>query len=571
MWTALPKSAEALIQWTWPQIEPYYNDLEARELTSASVAEWLDDWSNVTAHVQEMQTRLFVATTVNTVDTQAETRYATYLQGVYPAYQSAEQKLKQKLLVSGLEPQGFEIPLRNMRSDAALFREANLPLLAEEKKLVTEYEKLVGAQSAMWEGRELTLLQLEPFYRDPDRAVRERAWRLAMQRHMADRDAMNTLWQSALRVRRQLAAIAGMGDDYRAYRWQQMLRFDYTPADCLKFHAAIEDVVVPLASRMYEQRRKQLGVDTLRPWDLDVDPFGREPLHPFENIDELQDKASQIFHHVDTALGTQFDTMRREGLLDLENRKNKAGGGYCIEYYAIRRPFILMNAVGLHDDVQTLLHEAGHAFHVFEASALRYVQQMYIGNEIAEVASMSMELLSAPYLTHQHGGYYDEREAARARLEHLTSSLLWWPYMAVVDGFQHWAYENPDAALDAAQCDAQWVQLWQRFMPGIDWSGLEDELRLGWHLKMHIHQDPFYYVEYGLAQLGAVQVWRNALSDQAGAVARYRHALSLGGSKPLPQLFAAAGAKFAFDAHTLRDAVKLMETTIVELNKVDHG
>ncbi len=257
--------------------------------------------------------------------------------------------------------------------------------------------------------------------------------------------------------------------------------------------------------------------------------------------------------------------MRAEGLLDLDNRKGKAPGGYCTDFPVARRPFIFANSVGVHEDVQTLLHEGGHAFHVFECSHLPYQQQLVVPLEFAEVASMSMEMLAAPYLETEQGGFYSAEEAARARIEYLERSLLFWPYMAVVDAFQHWVYEKPAAASDAAQCDAQWNALWDRFIPDIDWSGLEEEKITGWHRKLHIHQSPFYYIEYGLAQLGAVQVWRNALSDQAGAVAAYRRALALGGTRPLPQLFETAGARFAFDAETLSQAVTLMERVISEL------
>lgn len=570
---SLPQNPEELMRWAWPQIEPHYQALAARDLTPANVHPWLADWSRLSEHISEMKHRLSVATTVSTADADAERRYKTYLDEVYPAAQAAEQKLKEKLLASGLKPEGLETALRNMRAEAALFREANLPLLAEELKLKTEYDKIVGAQTVTWEGQETTLSQLHAVYQHPDRAVRERAWRLASERQLADREAINALWQKFLRLRRQIAANAGFGDDYRAYRWQQQLRFDYTPADCVSFHRAIEEVAVPAARRIYERRRQRLGVETLRPWDLvdgwysrPADPPGHPPLRPFQNVAELETTTSIIFHRVDPQLGAHFDAMRREGLLDLENRKHKAPGAYCETFESVRRPFIFMNAVGLHDDVQTLLHESGHAFHVFEFSPLPYIQQLQVGLEFAEVASMGMELLASPYLAGAHGGFYAEADSARARIEHLERSILFWPFMAVVDAFQHWVYENPDAALDPANCDAQWGQLWDRFMTGVDWGGLEQANRTGWHRKLHIHEEPLYYVEYGLAQLGAVQVWRNALRDQTGAVAAYRRALALGGTVPLPQLYAAAGAKFAFDADTLRAAVNLMEDTISKLD-----
>lgn len=565
MLASLPKSRDELLQWTWPQIEPYYKELQARPLTADTIDEWLADWSRLAEHISELREYRYIATTVNTADTVAQELYANFLDTIQPAAEAAEQKLKEKLLASGLEPENFAIPLRNMRSEAALFREANLPLLAEEDKLTTEYDKVTGAQTVLWEGEEVTLSQLQPVYQEPERSRREQAWRLASERWLADRQAINELWRKLLPLRRKLADNAGFGNDYRSFRWQQMLRFDYTPDDCKRFQQAIEEVVVPAATRIYEKRRQRLGLSTLRPWDLDVDPLGRPPLRPFSNVEHLKETASAIFRNVDPQLGEYFDIMRREGLLDLENRKNKAPGGYCDEFAASRRPFIFMNAVGLHDDVQTLLHEGGHAFHVFETRHLPYIQQLEVGMEFAEVASMGMELLASPYLGRAHGGFYDEQDAARALIQHLETSILFWPYMAVVDAFQHWVYENPDDALDPANLDAQWATLWQRFRPGVDWSGLEQEMMTGWQRKLHIHQIPFYYVEYGMAQLGAVQVWANALKDQAAAVASYRRALALGGTATLPELYKTAGARFAFDAATLRMAINLMEEVINKL------
>jgi oligoendopeptidase F len=454
-----------------------------------------------------------------------------------------------------------------MRAEASLFREANLPLLSDELKLSTEYDRIVGGQTVVWDGQELTLPQLQPVYLEPDRERRERAWRLAAERQLTDREAINALWAKFLELRGQLAANASL-PDYRAYRWQQLLRFDYSPEDCFRFHQAIEQVAVPAAQRLYERRRQRLGVKTLRPWDLDVDLLSRPPLRPFAQVAELVEGTARIFQRVDPELSGYFEIMQREGLLDLDNRKGKAPGGYCDSFRASRRPFIFMNAVGVHDDVQTLLHEGGHAFHAFESYHLPYFNQLDPPLEFAEVASMGMELLASPYLPADEGGFYSPEQAARGRVEFLERAVLFWPYMAVVDAFQHWVYENHEAARDPANCDGRWEALWQRFMPGVDWSGLEAERATGWQRKLHIHQEPFYYVEYGLAQLGAFQLWRNARRDQAGAVAAYRKALSLGDTAPLPQLYAAAGVRFAFDADTLRQAVDLAEETIDTLEKI---
>lgn len=331
-------------------------------------------------------------------------------------------------------------------------------------------------------------------------------------------------------------------------------------------------MVVPAATRIYEKRKKALGLESLRPWDLadgwysrPTSPAKAPPLKPFTTVEDLKTKTSVIFHHVDPALGAYFDTMLTENLTDLENRKNKAPGAYCTSYTSIRKPFVFVNAVGTHDDVMTLLHESGHAFHVFETAKIPYLQQLAVPMEFAEVASMAMELLASPFLTKSQGGFYTDSEAAFARTEHLEGMVLFWPFMAVVDAFQEWVYEKPIEGADPAACDEQWGQLWDRFMPAVDWSGLEDVKVTGWHRKQHIHQVPFYYVEYGMAQLGAVQLFGNALQDQELAVSKYRQALSLGATVTLPQLFATAGAKFAFDTSILKTAVDLMEKVVGEL------
>jgi oligoendopeptidase F len=567
MFSTLPITAKEFMQWPWEQIEPFFQDLQNRPLQAATVVGWLSDWTRLEARINEAYQRLYVAITVDTSDALAQQRYADFLDQIYPRAQAAGQKLKEMLIESKLEIDGFEIPLRNMRTEAEIFRQANLGLLAEELKLSAEYDRIVGAQSVNWEEQEVTLVQLEVVYQDVKRERREEAWRLGMGRWLEDRERISRLWRQFVDLRRQIAANAGEAD-YRAYRWKQLLRFDYTPQDCADFQAAIEEVAVPAALRLYEKRRRALAVDTLRPWDLQVDLNGLPALRPFQTVAELERGVGEILDRVDPQLGSYFEVMRREGLLDLDNRKGKAPGGYCTEFAVAQRPFVLMNATGIHDDVQTLLHEGGHAFHIFESSHLPYVQQQQVGMEFGEVASMGMELLASAYLDDEQAGFYTPQEAARARIEFLDGSIRFWPYMAVVDGFQHWVYENPVAAGEAANCDAEWCELWERFMVGVDWSGLQEEMATGWQRKLHIHQVPFYYIEYGLAQLGAFQVWRNARSDQAEALAAYRRALSLGGSVVLPELYLTAGAKFAFDADTLRQAVDLGEETIEELEAI---
>jgi len=562
----LPTDAPSILALKWNDYEPSFRELETRELNEETIETWLNDWSTLAATADEHYWRLYIATTVNTADKEVENQFNKYVEEIQPAAKTAEQRLKDKLLASELSPKGFETALRMMQAEAEIFTEKNLPLLAEEQKLFTEYNKIIGSLTVLWEGEERTLTQMFPLLYETDRSIRQRAWEATRAQLLSKRGTINDLWEKFMPVRLKIAENAGM-PDYRAYMWKQKFRFDYSPEDCKSFHAAIEESVVPAARRVYERRRQRLGVNTLRPWDINVDPLGTTPIKPYESIDEFQSKSHAIFEQVDPKFGEYFQIMMEEDLLDLESRRNKAPGGYSLGLHIAHRPFVFINNTNTPWDVQTMLHEGGHAFHEFERAHVHFYQrgEIYLPAEFAEVASMSMELLASPYKTKEYGGFYTDSEAARAMIELLEISITFWPYMALVDAFQHWIYENPLDGSHASNCEEKWGQLWDRFMPGIDYSGLEDAKKTYWHRQGHIFGSPFYYVEYGLAQLGAVQVWANARKDQRKAVADYRKALALGATVPLPQLFAAAGAKFAFDKGTLKEAVDLMEEVIGEM------
>lgn len=566
MTITLPKTPADFTAWS--QVQPFFDALTAQPLTAATCDAWLADWTRVANLIIEGFTRANIATSVNTEDEGARKRLFFFLEEVLPAAQAADQKLKEKLLASGLEPKGYDVPLRNLRAEAKLFRAANLPLQTEEGKLGNQYDEIKGRQTVNWEGRDLPLAQLNPMLQSADRAVRERAWRAVMARHLQDRDAFNALWGRFLDLRVTMAQNAGFAR-YTDYRFEQLKRFDYTPQDCATFWHAIETEVVPAVTRLNAEKRRLFGVDRLKPWDgnqhTHVDAQGRPPLTPFKDAAELEAGAGRIFNAVDPVLGGYYKIMRDENLLDLASRKAKAPGGYCATLPIAQRPFIFMNAAGVQDDVDTLLHEGGHAFHAFEAARLPSHHFQDYPMEFAEVASMAMELLASPYLARDKGGFLSQAEAARARGQHIEGMLRFWPYMAVVDAFQHWVYDNPVAAHDPAACDAAWLKLYRRFHPDVDIHGVESETANGWQQKLHIFQAPFYYVEYGLAQMGAVQVWRNAQRDQAGAVRAYRRALALGGSATLPTLFETAGGRFGFDAALMRELVAAMEQAMHDL------
>lgn len=563
----LTADIQPFMLWEWSQIEPYYDELKERVLNEESIDQWLRDWTHLGDLLDERRARLYVAMTQDTSDQSATDALNRYMDEIYPQAQAAEIALNERLLSSGFEPSGMEIPLRNMRADTELFCEENLSLVGQETRLSTEYRRTIGAQTVSWEGEEITLTQLKPKLQTPDRAVREAGWTQIAARQLDDREALNAIWTKLLTLRSTMAANAGF-DDYIAFRWKQLKRFDYSPADAALYHSAIEDVVVPAANRIYERYKTEMGIDRIRPWDVQADVFiyALPALRPFDSIADLEAKTGAVLYQVDPVLGDRFEILRNESLLDLGNRKGKSPGGYCTSFSKSQRPFIFMNAVGTGDDIRTLLHEAGHAFHGFERLVLPYRQQRRYPMEFAEVASMAMELLAAPYLDGDSGAFFDEADAARWRTSHLEKIILFWPYMAVVDAFQHWAYSNIERAMDPSACDEKWGELWQRFIPAVDFNGYEAVMQTGWHRKQHIFSSSFYYIEYGLAQVGAVQIWRNALDDQSAAVREYRHALSLGGTQGIPALFQAAGAKFSFDHATMADVVSLIETQLENLS-----
>lgn len=562
-----PQTVDGLESQLWETYQPYYAELLNRDLNEDDLGSWLNDWSRLTALLWEAGAVIYIKKSLDTADKTAEQAFLNFVNDVQPNASVADQALKERFLE--MEPEQYDIPdlaltIRDMRNEADLFRDENVPLETELAKLGNEYDKITGAMTTDWQGEEKNLSQLRVLLQDRDSELRERAWRQIMDLWLADRQKLDQLYVQMLGPRGQLAANADMAD-YRDYAFRSANRFDYTPEDCFTFHEAIAEVVVPLAAKIYEKKRRQLGVTTLRPWDVEVDSSGAPQLKPYSGQDELIQHSLNIIESVDPVLAHHYATMADANLMDLDTRSGKALGGYCSTLPVRRQAFIFMNGAGSHDDVQTMLHEAGHAFHVFEAAELPYVWQLDPPMEFAEVASMSMELLSAPYLTADYGGFYSESEAARARIEHLEAIVLFLPYMAVVDAFQHWVYTHPELAAEPANCDKMWGELWDRFMPGIDYSGLQEELVTGWHRKLHIFHIPFYYIEYGMAQIGALQVWRQAMLDQEAAVQAYRRALTQGGTRSLPELFEIAGAEFRFDTPMLADLMTMVEEVIEEL------
>ncbi len=551
----------------WANIAPLFDRLEELGAKCATVPElerWLIDWCELSAALEEEGSRRYIAMTCHTDDAELEKAYLHFLENVEPQVKPRQFRLEKLLvghpLYAQLPMPRYEVFLRDVRNRVELFREENVALETEDSKLGQQYLKLSGALTVQFRGEEKTLTQMGKLLEDPDRALREEAWKLVTYRRMRERDAFEEQFDGLWKLRERMAANAGFGN-YRDYAFRKLGRFDYTPAECVQYHDAVAGEVVPLLRELQARRREQLGLRTLRPWDTAVDPLSQPPLKPFEEVGQMVAKTQKIFDRLDAELAGHFRQMDDLHLLDLDNRKGKAPGGYQQTLAEARLPFIFMNAVGQQRDVEVLLHEAGHAFHALaarEEDLLPYRQNPPI--EFCEVASMSMELLGERYLEE----FYAAPEVARARRAHLegiVSTLCW---VATVDAFQHWIYTHPGHS--RAERAAEWNSLLDRFAGDVDWTGHEEARAYSWHKQLHIFVVPFYYIEYGIAQLGALQVWANSQRDASKALADYKRSLILGGSRPLPELFAAAGCRFQFDAATIRELIGLVRS---ELRKLD--
>jgi oligoendopeptidase F len=560
--SVLPSSPATLAKARWEDIAPYFEDLAERPLDPASMEGWLQAWSTLEELVTEAAALAMIAYTIDTSDSEKEAGHLRFSTEILPKMEERSVKLARRLVESGYATPELGTTLARFRTAIEIFREANVPIFADLEELSARYQRITGSMTATWEGVERPLPQLQPFLKSNDREVRERAFRAGTQPYMDQRDALAGLFDRMFELRQRAARNAGFAN-FRDYVFPAKFRFDYTPADCERFHDAVERTVAPAVERMLEVRRARLQLDRLRPWDLSVDPYRSGPLRPFETAEEFVAKARQVFDRLDPVLGREFQTMIDEQLLDLDSRKGKAPGGYCETLHHRGRPFIFMNAVGLVDDVMTLLHEAGHAFHAFASHRQPLIWQRHPGSESAELASMSMELLAGRHLV-QPSGFFTPADHRSAWLEHLEDILLSLAHIASVDAFQTWIYTSGDGG-DGAARDAAWLRIRSRFERGVDWSGLERERVARWYRQLHIFMYPFYYIEYGIAQIGALQIWRNSLRDPVAAVARYRDALALGAVRGLPEMYRAAGAKLSFDVETIGPLVELVESEIATI------
>jgi oligoendopeptidase F len=545
---------ESLDPRDWNSIQPHFQALALQALNISNVEAWLQTWSDLEAQIYEAHSRLYRAKMEDTTNQTAESDYLHSIENILPPVSIAANQLTQKLLAfSDYQPtaQTQEL-LKRLSAEVRIFREQNVALQTELGKLSVEYDKIVGSLEIEFEGQKITFYAAQAKLELPDRVVRERVFRDMVATWAKVRDELDAIFLKMLALRRQIAKNAGF-KDYREFIWLEKNRFDYSPTDAQNLHQIVLEHVVPIASRLRQERLRRFQLDAVKPWDAYVSFDGLPALMPFSNVTELEGKISSMFHVLDSELGAQFDTLR-ENDLDLDSRAGKGPGGYCDFFPASGKAYIFMNAVGTEDDVQTMLHEGGHAFHALESFEHQNLYWNYHGPmEFCEVASMGMELLASPYLDQDKGGFYSRQDANRARANLLRGSAIFFlPYMATVDAFQHWLYVDAPENISIDQIHAKFAELHQKFVPSIDFAGIEAGLSMRWQLQSHIFTAPFYYIEYGIAQLGALQLWQNSLEKPRETIQQYRHALGLGYTKGLADLFHAAGIALPFDENVVK-------------------
>jgi oligoendopeptidase F len=519
---------------------------------------FLLDRSELEAAIAQQQSILYIQMTCRTDDAGAAGAYKAFIEQVVPAVKPYADQLDRKCLEANrrypLDTERYGVYLRALETDVSLFREENINLQTEESLLSQRYQTVIGGMIVPFEGGEYPVPQMAKFLLEPDRLVRRKAWEATAGVFSQQQDTLDDIFDAMIRLRHTIALNAGFAN-YRDYKFQEYHRFDYTPADCRAYHESIEAHLVPLQRQMHRCRAEQLGLESLRPWDLETDPQALPPLKPAETMAAFVEGTQRMFTRVRKEFGEQFEFMRTQGLLDMESRKGKAPGGYQSTLSESRVPFIFMNAIGVNGDLKTLTHEGGHAFHALACADDPLLAYRHAPMEFCEVASMSMELLTAAHLDI----FYDTAQQKRWRRDTFERTVRLLIQVALFDAFQHWLYENPMHT--RRQRNQKWLELNRRFgSQTVDWTGLEAVQESVWQRVLHFYQVPFYYIEYGIAQLGALGVWQRSRQDYDGAVALYQKALALGGSRPLPELFQTAGLAFDFSEKTVRPIAELLKS-----------
>ena len=552
----------------WENIEPLTDDLMERQLSCSSCIEGLiSDSSELAEHISETGALLYIGMTCDTESEEKKESFLDFMSNIRPKLSEFSDALNRRIVnhssVDDL-PSRYDLMLRGMRTDVEIFRKENIPLGVRQTELVTEAQTINGAMTVEFEGQEMTFPQMSKYLESNDRSQRQAAWMAMSSRRMEDSERLSEIFDELITIRHQMATNAGF-ESYTQYMFRAMHRFDYTIEDCLEFHDSVESVCMPILKKINEERCDGLGIGGLSPWDVNEkggsgpDIHGREPLKPFETVDEMVEKLSVMFHEISSDLGGKFDKLIEMDTLDLETRKGKAPGGYQYYLEKSRVPFIFMNAAGLQGDLETMIHEAGHAFHSLYCGHLELIDERDYPIEFAEVASMSMELLTQPWWDK----FYESEEADRARRAHLEGVVFLLPWIATIDSFQHWIYANPGHSKEERA--EVWLSIRDKFGSDMDWTGHTDFRELSWQQQGHLFGVPFYYIEYGIAQLGSLQLWKTQMGDPQKALDDYANAMSLGNTRTLPELFSAADLELGFNEGHFMSLMGTVETALSEL------
>ena len=564
--TFIPEDFDAS---SWENIEPYVDDLIQRNLSCSSCLEKLiSDSSNLAEHISETGALLYIGMTCDTENETKKNDFLNFVENIRPKLSKFSDKLNRRIAEHpsvGDLPDRYDLMIRGIKSDIDIFREENIPLGVEQTKLVTKAQGITGGMTVEFEGEERTFPEMKAFLESNNRSVREKAWKSMVSRWMNDSEELSEIFDELIKIRHEIAKNAGF-DSYTNYMFKAMHRFDYTVEDCLTFHNSIEKVCMPIVREINEKRRSSFNLEILSPWDVNEksgsgpDIEGKNPLRPFDNVGEMVQKLSELFHTMSRDLGNKFDKLVEMDTLDLETRKGKAPGGYQYYLEKSRVPFIFMNAAGLQGDLETMIHESGHAFHSLYCGHLDLIDERNYPIEFAEVASMSMELLTQD----EWKIFYDnDDEVNRAILSHLEGVVFLLPWIATIDAFQHWIYANPNHTRE--ERTEYWLSLRDRFGSKMDWKDNEDFRELSWQQQGHLFGVPFYYIEYGIAQLGALQLWQTHRKSPEKALKDYENAMKLGNTKILPELFAAAELKLGFDEKHVDSLINEVKTAMAEV------
>ncbi len=544
----------------WASLEPYFKNLLERAITGkASLEQWLKDQSELEAAVSEDACWRQIKMTCDTENKELEEAFNYFCLQIQPQIQPMADALNKKLMatpfLSELEKEKYHTYLRSIRKSIELFREENIPLQAEAAVLQQQFGQITGAMMVTVNDEEYTLQQAAKFLENPDRKLREEVYRKIQDRRLQDKDKLDELYDKLIALRNKEAQNAGF-DNYRDYRFKELGRFDYTKEDCFQFHAAVKQHVLPLVNDIYKKKQQQLGLEELRPWDLDAQPEGQQPLRPFKTGEELLQKSIACFNELRPFFGQCLQKMKELQHLDLESRKGKAPGGYNCPLAESGAPFIFMNAAGQMHDVTTMVHEGGHAVHSFLAHPLSLNGFKEYPMEIAEVASMAMELFS---MDHWNVFFNDAEELSRAKEHQLERVISIFPWIAIIDKFQHWVYEHPLHTHE--ERTAAWVAILKEFQDGVvNYEGLDNYRSNAWQRQLHLFEVPFYYIEYGIAQLGAIGMWKQYKTNPEQALDNYCNALSLGGTRTLPELYKTAGLEFDFSPEKIKGLMEFVKT-----------